>query len=147
MTQFVLFIIILYPMSRLYTLSRCLMSHDDSSLERHLFWSFDVIFYHFMRNIFQYFQFKLYSRYVITIQHLTSYASYILVVFSYLCSSVFIWYCCCFRGYKNWKKWLFNIFVFFYALRHLPMFSDIFTIVSDKIQSEPSTIYSSTRYT
>ena len=38
------------PMSRLYTLSRCLMSHDDSSLERHLFWSFDVIFYHSIKN-------------------------------------------------------------------------------------------------
>ena len=68
------------PMSRLYTLSTCLMSHDDSSLETHLFWSFDVIFYHSIKNIFK---FILYSRtrYLIMIHHLTYYASYIWVVF------------------------------------------------------------------
>ena len=50
-----------YYLSLYYVVSRCLMSHDDSSLERHLFWSFDVIFYHSIKNTFQYFQFIVYT--------------------------------------------------------------------------------------
>ena len=57
--------------------------------------------------------------------HLTSYASYLLVVSSYLCSNVSIWCCCCFRCFKNLKKT--SIFVFFWGLA---TFSDIFCLRS-----------------
>ena len=38
------------------------------------------------------------------------------------------------------------IFVFFYALRHLPIFFDIFAVAADKFHSRPPAIYSPTRY-
>ena len=38
------------------------------------------------------------------------------------------------------------IFVFFYALRHLSIFSDIFAVATDKLHSERSAIYLLTRY-
>ena len=54
--------------------------------------------------------FRIFSL-VMICDHLTSYLSYLLVVSSYLCSNVSIWYCCCFICFKNWKKWVFLYFV------------------------------------
>jgi hypothetical protein len=68
--------------------------------------------------------FKIFSL-VMICDHLTSYASYLLVVFSYLCSKVFIWCCCCFTSLKNWKKWVF--LYFFEVLRHFSTYFDIFS--------------------
>ena len=70
--------------------------------------------------------------------HLTSYASYLLVVSSYLCSNVSIW-CYCFKCLKFWKKM--SIFVFFEVVQHVPIFS-----TNTKLYSRPSPILSPIRY-
>ena len=104
-----------------YLVSRCLMMIH---LMRyiyfdHLMWF--CIYYHPMDLSGT--CFRIFS--LVTIcDHLTSYASYLLVLFSYLFSNVFIWCCCCFTCLKFWKKWVF--LYFFEVLRHFPTYSDIF---------------------